>query len=96
MMKNHKLVQSFSDVSLGTFYQMLEYKSKWNDKSFVKIDRYIPSSKTCSECGWINQELTLDIRQWECPCCKTVHDRDINASKNILKHIVWSWVTVGH
>ena len=74
-----------SDVSLGTFYSMLEYKSGWNDKQFVKIDRFFPSSKMCSKCGWINQDLTLNIREWTCPSCGEKHDRDFNASKNILK-----------
>ena len=73
------------DVSLGSFYSMLEYKSGWNDKQFVKIDRFFPSSKMCSECGWINQDLTLNIREWTCPSCGEKHDRDFNASKNILK-----------
>ena len=85
IMKNHKLAQAMSDVSLGTFYSMLEYKCGWNDKQFVKIDRFFPSSKTCSKCGWINQDLTLNIREWECFSCGEKHDRDFNASKNILK-----------
>lgn len=85
IMKNHKLAQAMSDVSLGTFYSMLEYKCEWNDKQFVKIDRFFPSSKMCSNCGWINQDLTLNIRKWECPSCGEKHDRDFNASKNILK-----------
>lgn len=73
-----------SDVSLGTFYSMLEYKAKWNDKQFVKIDRFFPSSKMCSNCSWINQDLALNIREWACPSCDETHDRDFNASKNIL------------
>jgi putative transposase len=85
IMKNHKLAQAMSDVSLGVFYTMLEYKCEWNDKQFVKIDRFFPSSKTCSNCGWINQDLTLNIREWSCPSCGEKHDRDFNASKNILK-----------
>ena len=85
IMKNHKLAQAMSDVSLGTFYAMLEYKCGWNDKQFVKIDRFFPSSKMCSNCGWINQDLTLNIREWKCPSCSKKHDRDFNASKNILK-----------
>ena len=85
IMKNHKLAQAMSDVSLGSFYDMLEYKCEWNDKQFVKIDRFFPSSKTCSNCGWINQDLTLNIREWVCPSCGETHDRDFNASKNILK-----------
>ena len=84
-MKNHKLAQAMSDVSLGTFYSMLEYKCEWNDKQFVKIDRFFPSSKMCSNCGWINQDLTLNIREWTCTSCGEKHDRDFNASKNILK-----------
>jgi putative transposase len=85
IMKNHKLAQAMSDVSLGSFYTMLEYKSGWNDKQFIKIDRFFPSSKMCSNCGWINQDLTLNIREWTCPSCDEKHNRDFNASKNILK-----------
>lgn len=85
IMKNHKLAQSMSDVGLGMFYSMIEYKCEWNDKQFVKIDRFFPSSKMCTNCGWINQDLTLNIRDWECPSCGEKHDRDFNASKNILK-----------
>lgn len=85
MMKNHNLAQAFSDVSLGMFYAMLEYKSNWNNKEYVKIDRFFPSSKTCSVCGWVFQDLKLLIREWTCPSCGEYHDRDINASKNILK-----------
>jgi len=84
LMKNHKLSQAFSDVALGTFYNMLTYKANWNDKTVVKIDRWFPSSKTCSNCGYINQDLTLSIREWVCPDCGIKHDRDLNASKNIL------------
>ena len=85
MMKNHKLAQAFSDVSLGTFYNMLEYKANWNDKTIVKINRFFPSSKTCNVCNYINQNLTLKDREWTCPNCKTSHDRDFNASINIKK-----------
>ena len=85
MMKNHKLAQAISDVSWGTFYTMLEYKSKWNDKEYVKIDRWFPSSKTCSSCGWIKQDLELKHREWTCDSCNETHDRDLNAGKNILK-----------
>ena len=72
-----------SDVSLGAFYTMLEYKVNWNDRSFVKIDRFF-QAKTCSSCGWIKQDLTLSIRKWTCESCGEVH-RDVNAAKNILK-----------
>jgi len=85
MMKNHKLAQAIADVSWSKFNAMLEYKSKWNNKEYVKIDRWFPSSKTCSSCGWINQSLELKHREWTCDGCGETHDRDINASKNILK-----------
>lgn len=85
IMKNHCLAQAMSDVSLGAFYTMLEYKANWNDRQFVKVDRFFPSSKTCSNCGWIKQDLTLAIREWTCESCGEIHDRDVNAAKNILK-----------
>ncbi len=84
MMKNSYLAQALSDVSLGEFYRQLEYKSEWNNRKFVKIDRFFPSSKTCSTCGWINQNLNLSIRKWECPVCRCNHNRDVNAALNIL------------
>src|SRR5690554_3710597 len=85
IMKNHCLAQAMGDVSLGAFYTMLEYKAKWNDGQFVKVDRFFPSSKTCSSCGWTKQDLTLSIREWTCGSCGAVHDRDVNAAKNILR-----------
>jgi putative transposase len=84
MIKNHKLAQALSEVSLGMFYDMLVHKASWNDKTIVKIDRFFPSSKMCSKCHWIKQDLTLKEREWTCMSCSTTHDRDINASKNIL------------
>jgi putative transposase len=85
LMKNHNLAQAFSDVALGTFYDMLEYKANWNDKTIIKIDRFFPSSKTCNICNYVKQDLTLADREWICPICKTIHNRDLNAAKNILK-----------
>lgn len=85
IMKNYCLAQAMSDVSLGAFYTMLEYKANWNDRQLVKIDRFFPSSKMCSRCGWIKQDLTLAIREWSCASCGEHHDRDVNAAKNILK-----------
>jgi putative transposase len=85
MVKNHKLAKHISDASWGTFVRMLEYKADWNDKQIVKINRFYPSSKTCHVCGWIKQDLNLSIREWTCPNCGTTHDRDQNASINILK-----------
>lgn len=84
MVKNHKLAKHISDVSWGKFISMLEYKANWNDKKIIKIGRFFSSSKQCSCCGYINQNLKLDIREWICPFCKNNLDRDLNASKNIL------------
>ena len=84
MMKNHKLAKHISDCGWGLFVSMLEYKAKWNDKQIVRINRFFPSSKTCNECGWIKSDLKLDDREWVCESCGCVHDRDVNAAKNIL------------
>jgi putative transposase len=84
MMKNHKLSKSISDVSWGKFIDTLEYKANWDDKQVVHIDRFFPSSKTCSKCGWINNNLTLKDREWKCDKCGEVIDRDLNAAINIL------------
>ena len=83
MIKNRKLAKHISDASWGTFVGLLEYKADWNDKKVVKINRWYPSSKTCCECGYINQDLKLSDRKW---VCKNGHklDRDLNAAKNIL------------
>jgi len=85
MVKNHKLSKHISDASWGRFVSMLTYKAEWNDKQIVKINRFFPSSKTCNCCGHINQNLTLNIREWTCPSCNKKLDRDLNASINILK-----------
>jgi putative transposase len=84
MIKNHKLAKHIADVSWSKFITLLTYKAEWNDKQIVKIDRFFPSSKTCNCCGYINQNLKLDVREWTCPSCNTKLDRDLNASKNIL------------
>jgi putative transposase len=83
MIKNHKLAKHISDASWGTFVRLLEYKADWNEKQVIKINRFYPSSKTCCECGWINQDLNLSIREWTCKNGHTL-DRDLNAAKNIL------------
>jgi len=85
MVKNHKLAKHISDASWGKFTTMLEYKANWNERKIVKIDRFFPSSKTCNCCGFIKQDLKLDMREWTCPSCNTKLDRDVNAAKNILK-----------
>src|SRR4028119_1412435 len=84
MVKNHKLAQAISDASWGQFLTMLEYKGKLYGCEIRQLDRFFPSSKRCSKCGYIHENLTLDIREWTCPECDTHHDRDINASTNIL------------
>ncbi|WP_080058933.1 RNA-guided endonuclease InsQ/TnpB family protein [Spirosoma aerolatum] len=84
MVKNRKLAKHISDASFGTFVSMLDYKCNWRGKRLVKIDRWYPSSKTCSGCGHKLAELPLSIRSWQCPACLSEHDRDINAARNIL------------
>ncbi len=84
MIKNHKLSKAILDVAWGTFIETLEYKASWNDKQIIHIDRFYPSSKACSKCGWINNNLTLKDRNWICPKCGEKHDRDVNAAINIL------------
>lgn len=79
------LNKSLSDVSWGIFLNMLEYKCEWNGRTLHKIGRFEPSTKTCSECGHINHNLTLKDRKWTCHNCNTTHDRDINAAINIKK-----------
>ena len=84
MIKNHKLSKHIADASWGNFVTLLQYKCDWYGKELVKVNRFYPSSKTCNECGWINQNLKLSDREWT---CKNGHvlNRDVNASKNILK-----------
>jgi putative transposase len=83
MVKNHNLAQSISDASWSTFVSMLEYKAAWYGKNILRIGRFAPSSKTCSNCGTINKELTLKDREWTCKGCNSVLDRDVNAAINI-------------
>ena len=85
MIKNHKLSKHIADASWGNFVSLLQYKCNWYGKELVKVNRFYPSSKTCGDCGWINQDLKLSDREWTCNSCGVVHDRDVNASKNILK-----------
>jgi putative transposase len=84
MVKNHCLAKSISDVGWGEFVRQLDYKSQWYGRTLVKIDRWYPSSKTCHTCKYVLEELDLEVRTWECPACKTIHERDTNAARNIL------------
>lgn len=84
MIQNHKLAKSIQDVSFCELKRILQYKASWNDKQVIFIDRFYPSSKLCSDCGYKNEGLQLSDREWVCPECGVIHDRDINAAKNIL------------
>ncbi len=82
---NYKATNNrIADYAWGKFVNMLQYKSDWYGKNFRKIGRFDPSSKMCSQCGYVNHSLTLDDREWTCPTCETQHDRDVNAAKNIV------------
>ncbi|HEY9802187.1 MAG TPA: RNA-guided endonuclease TnpB family protein [Leptolyngbyaceae cyanobacterium] len=85
MVKNPKLARAISDAAWSELVRQLEYKAKWYGRTLVKIDRWFPSSKRCGNCGHILDKLPLNIREWDCPNCGTHHDRDINASRNILR-----------
>ena len=84
MVKNRKLAKAISDAGWGEFRRMVEYKAGWYGKTVVIIDSFHPSSKLCNKCGAKNAILTLSDREWQCPVCGTIHDRDLNAARNIL------------
>lgn len=85
MVRNHKLAESISEVNWGEFRRILTYKAAWHGRQLVFIDRFYPSSKRCNHCGYIYKELTLKDRQWVCPECGSLIDRDYNAALNILE-----------
>ena len=84
MLKNHKLAKAIQEVGFYKFKMVLSTKALQNDKKVVLIGRYYPSSKTCSQCGYIHKELKLQDRHWQCPQCGEFHNRDFNAALNIL------------
>lgn len=84
LMKNRKLAKAIGDVSWSEFVRMLEYKANWYEKKISKISRWYPSSQICSDCGFSSGKKPLSVREWTCTNCGSHHDRDINASINIL------------
>lgn len=85
MVKNHNLAKAISDCGWYELTRQLQYKSDWNNRDYIKIGRFVPSSQLCSDCGYQNKDIkNLSVREWTCPSCGIVHDRDINAAKNIL------------
>lgn len=86
MLKDKNLAKQIADASWTTFKNLIEYKSNWYGRTLIEVDTFFPSSQLCSSCGFINKKVkNLSIRAWECPCCKSKHDRDINSAINILK-----------
>jgi putative transposase len=84
MQKNHCLAKSISDASWSEFVRQLQYKSQWCGRELIGIDKWYPSSKRCNDCGYVIAALPLSIREWTCPECGTIHDRDVNAARNVL------------
>ena len=85
MVQNHNLAKHIADAAFGEIFRELEYKAKWYGRTYLPLDRYFPSSKLCSSCGHVLEELPLSVREWDCPACGVQHDRDINAAINIKK-----------
>lgn len=84
MMKNHHLAGAIAAVGMGELRRQIEYKADWYGRIVVVANRWAPTSKTCSECGWVQASLSLSVREWDC-VCGAHHDRDLNAAKNILQ-----------
>ena len=84
MQKNRRLSKSISDAGWSEFRRQLEYKAQWYGRTLIGIDRWYPSSKRCSDCGHTIAKMSLETRAWTCPECGSIHDRDINAARNVL------------
>ena len=84
MIKSRNLSRSIHEIGWGKLIEMIKYKAQWYGREFVQIDRWFPSSKKCNVCGEINHDLGRSEREWECPHCQTILQRDVNAAKNIL------------
>ena len=84
MLRNHTLAKAISDVGWGELVRQLEYKAQWYGRTLIKVDRWYPSSKTCSACRDVLESLDLDEREWTCPTCGAHHDRDLNAARCVL------------
>lgn len=85
MVKNHNLAKAISDCGWYELTRQISYKSDWNNRQYIKINRFYASSQTCNCCGYVNSNTKdLSVREWICPKCGAIHDRDINAAKNIL------------
>jgi len=93
MLQNHHLACSIADMGFFEFKRQLQYKADWRGGKVIQAGRWFPSSKTCSACGHVLKELSLSIRQWECPTCGNRHDRDVNAAINLRNLAVSSTVT---
>lgn len=93
MLRNRHLARSLADAGLAEFGRQLKYKSKWLGRRLIVADRYFPSSKLCSVCGYKHDQMQLSDRSWWCPTCNTMHDRDINAAKNLKNLAASSAVT---
>ncbi|MDI1461195.1 RNA-guided endonuclease TnpB family protein [Catellatospora sp. KI3] len=83
MVKNHRLARAISDAAWRQLRTMLEYKTAWHGRTLIAVDRWFPSTRLCSTCGALAQPMPLGVREWTCPC-GAVHDRDVNAARNIL------------
>jgi putative transposase len=95
MVQNHNLAKHIVDAAFGEIFRELEYKAKWYGRTYFPLDRFFPSSKLCSSCGHLLDELPLSVREWDCPACGAHHDRDINAAINIKRAGQYLFKTTG-